>query len=112
MRKRCQAEGKQTAPQVVQRATEKAGDLHLGDAEPPADLVLGEVAVEPQSEQLLALTVQLVPVGQHRIEVHCVIQRRVVLAEQVAEAGRAVQTWPHGLVGCSAVRLRDVAPGS
>jgi hypothetical protein len=41
-----------------------------------------------------------------------VIQRRVVLAEQVAEAGRAVQTWPHGLVGYSAVRLRDVAPGS
>ena len=33
--------GQQAAPQVVQRAAEEAGDLHLRDAEPPADFVLG-----------------------------------------------------------------------
>ena len=39
--------------QVGEGPVQQAGDVHLGDAEAVADLVLGEVAVEPQHQDAL-----------------------------------------------------------
>src|SRR5580704_12218177 len=53
----------QLAPQVLQSSGQEPRDVHLGDAEPVADLGLGEVAVIAHHQDSLLAFGQLVPVG-------------------------------------------------
>src|SRR6476661_11094370 len=52
----------QATPQVAQCAGEEPGHVHLRDAEPFADLGLGQVAVEAHDKDALLAFGQLVPV--------------------------------------------------
>jgi hypothetical protein len=69
---------------------EEAGDVHLGDAELLADLRLGHVAAKAHQQDLLLTTGQLVPVRGDGLHAEHVLYPRIVLAEQVSQAGRAV----------------------
>src|ERR1700683_2670796 len=53
----------QLAPEGGQRPGREPGAVHLGDAEPVADLRLGQVAVEAHDQDALLPLGQLIPVG-------------------------------------------------
>jgi hypothetical protein len=53
----------QLAAQVGQGPDEQPGDAHLGNAEAPADLDLGQVPVEPQVQDTLLAFGQVAELG-------------------------------------------------
>ena len=50
--------GRELGAELAQHRGEQTGDLHLGDAEPLTDLLLGEVLDEAQAQQPLLALVQ------------------------------------------------------
>lgn len=75
----------EAVPELAQGSRQQSGNVHLGDAEPPGDLLLSEVAVKAQNEDALLAPGQFVPVPGDGLHVHGPVYRRVILAEQAAE---------------------------
>src|SRR5690348_8512170 len=80
----------QPALQMTQCAGEEPGHVHLRDAEPFADLGLGEVAVEAHDQDALLAFGQFLPVLVDGFHVDGVGDVRVILAEHVREQGGVV----------------------
>jgi len=70
----------QARAQVAQRVGAQPGDVHLGDAEPPADLRLGHAAAKVQQQDLLLTRLQLAPVRGDGLHAEHVLQPRILLA--------------------------------
>src|SRR6266498_5985845 len=64
----------QAFPQVAQGSRLEAGHVHLGDAEPLADLGLSQVPVEAHEQDPPLTRRQLVPVRADRVHVHGPLQ--------------------------------------
>lgn len=71
--------------EVGQCPVQQAGYVHLGDSQAVADLLLGEVAVEPPDQDALFALGEIVQVGADGFDVGGVGQVRIVLAECVGE---------------------------
>jgi hypothetical protein len=74
---------------VAERVGEEPGDVHLGDAQLPGDLGLGQVTAEAQHQDLLLTGGQLAPVCGNGLEVEHVFQLRILGAQEVSQAERA-----------------------
>jgi hypothetical protein len=62
--------------------------VHLGDAQPFPDLGLGHVAVKAHHQQPLLALREVAPVCPDRLDVECVLELGVVLAEDVGQGPR------------------------
>jgi hypothetical protein len=82
---------------MSQRMSEQPGYMHLGDAQAPGDLVLREVSVKPEDQNPLLAFGELVQVGVDGFHVEGMLDRLIVLAEQVRD-----------LAGVRPVRQRGV----
>src|SRR4051794_18541488 len=69
--------------QLLQRRAQQPRDLHLRDADPGADLPLGQVLVEAQAERLLLLAAQADALGGDRRL--GALERQVLVAERLDE---------------------------
>ena len=59
--------------------------MHLGDAQAPGNLVLREVSVKPEDQDPLLALGELVQVGVDGLHVDGMLDRLIVLAEQVGD---------------------------
>jgi hypothetical protein len=75
----------QLGPEMSQRVSEQPGYVHLGDAQALADLVLREVPVKPEDQDPLLAFGELVQVRVDGFHVDGMLDRLIVLAEQVGD---------------------------
>jgi hypothetical protein len=77
---------------------EQPGDLRPGDAEMPADLILGHAAVKAREQDLLLEGRQFRPVRGDSLHIEHVLHPRVLPTQNVSQQGRS------GLAGCRRVQ--------
>jgi len=65
------------------------GDVHLGDAEPLADLRLGHATAKVHQQDLLLTRGQLAPVRGDGLHAEHVLQPRILLTEDVSQGAHA-----------------------
>jgi len=85
---------------MAQGAGAEPGDMHLGDAEPLADLHLGHAAAEVHDQDLLLAQGQLAPVRGDGAHGEHVLQPRILLPEGVGQGAHG------GLAGQRRVQRR------
>ena len=80
---------KQVRAKIAERPGEQPGNLHLGEAEPLADLRLRHPAAKAQQQDLLLTRGQLAPVRGDRPHAEHVLQPRILRGERVGQGPRA-----------------------
>ena len=80
-------QAKQPRAEIAEGVGKQAGDMHLGDTELLADFRLRHVTVKAHPQDLLLTKRQLAPVRGDSPHTEHVLHLRIVLAEEVTQAG-------------------------